>query len=61
MNKESNIFKNIISVLLALLVLGLAAGTATPAPAPTKKVPGFELVPVAAALCSVYLFGRKRR
>ncbi|MFZ2410508.1 MAG: ice-binding family protein, partial [Candidatus Methanoperedens sp.] len=27
MNKESNIFKNVISVLLALLVLALAAGT----------------------------------
>lgn len=36
-------------------------GAGTPAPAPTKKVPGFELVLVAAALCSVYLFGRKRR
>ncbi len=36
-------------------------GTATPAPAPTKKVPGFEFVLVVAALCSVYLFGRKRR
>ncbi|GFO97898.1 uncharacterized protein ig2599ANME_2109 [groundwater metagenome] len=33
----------------------------TPTPAPTKKVPGFELVLVAAALCSVYLFSRKRR
>ncbi len=36
-------------------------GAATPAPAPTKKAPGFELVLVAAALCSVYLFSRKRR
>ncbi|MFZ2411667.1 MAG: PGF-pre-PGF domain-containing protein, partial [Candidatus Methanoperedens sp.] len=35
--------------------------TAAPTPAPTKKVPGFELVLVAAALCSVYLFSRKRR
>ncbi len=33
----------------------------TPAPAPTNKVPGFELVLVAVALCSGYLFGRKRR
>src|SRR5659263_122278 len=29
MNKESNIFKNIITVLLALLILGLAAGMAS--------------------------------
>ncbi len=35
--------------------------TGTPAPAPTKKGPGFELVFVAAAFCSVYLFNRKRR
>ncbi len=35
--------------------------TPAPTPAPTKKVPGFELVLVAAALCSVYLFSRKRR
>lgn len=33
---------------------------ATPAPTPTEKVPGFELVLVVAALCSVYLFSRKR-
>ncbi|MBU4492454.1 MAG: PGF-pre-PGF domain-containing protein, partial [Euryarchaeota archaeon] len=35
--------------------------TETIAPTPTEKVPGFELMLVAAALCSVYLFGRKRR
>lgn len=35
--------------------------TAAPTPVPTKKVPGFELVLVAAALCAVYLFSRKRR
>ncbi|MDO9097895.1 MAG: PGF-pre-PGF domain-containing protein, partial [Candidatus Methanoperedens sp.] len=36
--------------------------TAAPTPVPTKKkVPGFELVLVAAAFCSVYLFSRKRR
>jgi hypothetical protein len=29
MNKESNIFRNIITVLLALLILGLAAGAAS--------------------------------
>jgi hypothetical protein len=29
MNKESNIFRNIITVLLAFLLLGLAAGTAS--------------------------------
>jgi hypothetical protein len=34
MNKESNIFKNVISVLLTLLILGLAAGTASAAQAP---------------------------
>jgi len=34
MNKESNIFKNIISVLLALLILGLAAGTVSATQAP---------------------------
>lgn len=34
MNKESNIFKNIITVLLALLILGLAAGTASATQAP---------------------------
>jgi hypothetical protein len=39
----------------------MPAVTATLAPAPTKKVPGFEPVLVAAALWSVYLFGRKRR
>ncbi|MDP3104823.1 MAG: hypothetical protein Q8M95_09495, partial [Candidatus Methanoperedens sp.] len=31
MNKESNIFKNIITVLLALLVFGMLAGTASAA------------------------------
>lgn len=31
------------------------------APAPTERVPGFELVLSASALCAVYLFGRKRR
>ncbi|MFZ2411666.1 MAG: ice-binding family protein [Candidatus Methanoperedens sp.] len=36
MNKESNIFKNIITVLLALLVLGLAAGTASAAQSPVN-------------------------
>ncbi len=30
----------------------------TPAPAPTEKAPGFELVLSAAMLCAVYLFGR---
>ncbi len=35
--------------------------TAAPTPAPTEKVPGFELVLAAAALCAIYLFGRKRR
>jgi hypothetical protein len=34
MNKESNILKNIITVLLTLLILGLAAGTANAAQAP---------------------------
>ena len=34
MNKESNICKNIISVLLTLLILGVAAGTASAAQAP---------------------------
>lgn len=34
MNKESNIFKNIISVLLTLLILGVAAGTASAAQLP---------------------------
>jgi len=36
MNKESNIFKNIISVLMALLILGLAADTANAAQAPVN-------------------------
>ncbi|MFZ3059373.1 MAG: ice-binding family protein [Candidatus Methanoperedens sp.] len=36
MNKESNIFKNIITVLLALLILGLAAGTASATQAPVN-------------------------
>ncbi|MDP3105149.1 MAG: ice-binding family protein, partial [Candidatus Methanoperedens sp.] len=36
MNKESNIFKNIISVLLTLLILGLAAGTASAAQSPVN-------------------------
>ncbi|MBU4138769.1 MAG: DUF3494 domain-containing protein [Euryarchaeota archaeon] len=36
MNKESNIFKNIISVLLTLLILGVAAGTASAAQLPVN-------------------------
>jgi hypothetical protein len=35
--------------------------TAAPTPAPTEKAPGFELVLAAAALCAIYLSGRKRR
>jgi len=35
--------------------------TATPVPSPTNKVPGFELMLAAVALCSVYLFSRNRR
>ena len=38
-----------------------AAGTGTPAPVATKKSPGFELLFVAAALYSVYMFSRNRR
>jgi hypothetical protein len=34
MNKEYNIFKNVITVLLTLLILGLAAGTASAAQSP---------------------------
>ena len=37
------------------------AGTGTPAPTTTKAAPGFELVFVAAALYSVYMFSRNRR
>ncbi|MDO8725985.1 MAG: ice-binding family protein, partial [Candidatus Methanoperedens sp.] len=37
------------------------AGTGTPAPATSKPAPGFELVFVAAALYSVYMFSRNRR
>ena len=36
MNKESNIFKNIISVLLTLFILGLAAGTGSAAQTPVN-------------------------
>ncbi|MFZ3059374.1 MAG: PGF-pre-PGF domain-containing protein [Candidatus Methanoperedens sp.] len=35
--------------------------TATPTAAPTRKAEGFELVFAAGALCSMYLFSRKRR
>ena len=38
-----------------------ATGTGTPAPVATKKSPGFELLFVAAALYSVYMFSRNRR
>ena len=37
------------------------AVTSTPAQTPTEKSPGFELVFVVVALCSVYLFSRNRR
>jgi PGF-pre-PGF domain-containing protein len=39
----------------------MPTGTGTPAPSPTKKVPGFEFVLTVAILSVAYQFGKKRR
>jgi len=52
MNKESNIFKNIITVLLTLLILALAAGTASAAPVNLGTAGNFAVLAGTAVTCT---------
>jgi hypothetical protein len=52
MNKESNIFKNIITVLLTLLILALAAGTASSAPVALGTAGNFAVLAGTAVTCT---------